>query len=167
MLENYAFLFDVFQFKAGVPTALPIVLGVIMGILLLVCMKIDLKEMILPDLITIPCLVASALLSVVLYEHFVVHLLIGGLVLVLFWMASKVKIRGKNAMGLGDAKLYSWLGFALAQAVFPIIFFAALIGAIHGTVIGLFDSIKDKQVPHGPHIVLATFVVTALAVFAV
>lgn len=126
----------------------------------------DLRQMIIPDWITLPGILISALLSPVMWTSWQGHLASGVLAGVIFWGLATIKVRGQYAMGLGDVKLYAWLGFVFAQAVLPIMLLASIIGLLVAGLVGLIgkSSIRDKRFPHGPHIVLASYLVAIVCI---
>jgi len=107
--------------------------------LLIVCAVIDLRLMIIPDVITLPMIVLTPLVVYLSPDLDWVSALIGvvagGLSLYaiawFYWL-----IRREVGMGMGDVKLLAaiggWLGY---QAVIPTIFYGSLLGAITGIAV--------------------------------
>lgn len=124
--------------------------------LMVVCSVIDLRLMIIPDVISIPMMALtpivvwlhpdldmfSALLGVALGAGFLYA------VAWIYWI-----IRKEYGLGFGDVKLLGaiggWLGY---QAVFPTLFLGSIIGSILGVVaLGLAKKLSFKaRVPFGP-----------------
>jgi len=124
--------------------------------LMVVCSVIDMRHMIIPDVISIPMI---CLVPVVAYFHpdldiwsAVWGVLLGGgslyLVAWVYWL-----IRREVGLGLGDVKLLAaiggWLGY---QAIMPTVFVGSILGAVWGVSLMLISrkgSLKTA-IPFGP-----------------
>jgi leader peptidase (prepilin peptidase)/N-methyltransferase len=110
--------------------------AVIFTCLLIVCSVIDLRFMIIPDVISLPMI---ALTPAVVFLHpdldwmsALIGVVAGGgslyAIAWLYWL-----IRREVGMGMGDVKLLAgiggWLGY---QAIIPTIFYGSLLGAVTG-----------------------------------
>ena len=132
--------------------------------LLLVTSAIDLRHMIIPDVISLPMILATPL---VVYLHpdldatsAAVGVLLGGFVLYaiawLYWM-----VRREIGMGMGDVKLLAaiggWLGY---QAVLPTIFYGSVLGALAG--IGVMAASRRMTlrtaIPFGPFLAIGAII---------
>ena len=124
--------------------------------LMIVCSAIDLKYMIIPDVISIPMILVT---PIIVYYHpeldwksALFGVVVGGGVLYfvawIYWM-----LRREIGLGFGDVKLLAavggWLG---VQAIVPTI----LIGSVLGTVVGMGALLVNRQMslksalPFGP-----------------
>ncbi|MEZ4742234.1 MAG: prepilin peptidase [Bdellovibrionota bacterium] len=124
--------------------------------ILITCSVIDIHLKIIPDVISLPMIVATPL---VIYLHpelswqsGLLGVLLGGgslfLIAWIYWL-----LRHQVGMGMGDVKLLAgiggWLGY---QAVFPTI----LVGSISGSVVGLIGLLVTRnmalsaKIPFGP-----------------
>ncbi|MDH4222546.1 MAG: prepilin peptidase [candidate division Zixibacteria bacterium] len=128
---------------------------------------IDLKFRIIPDIITLPGMMAglgfSLLTNSPAFLQALIGLLTGGGVLYLIAIIGD-KVFKKESMGGGDIKLAAMLGAFLGwQKVLLVFFLASFIGAISGIIILLFSkSLREKRlIPFGPFLAIATL----LAVF--
>ena len=140
----------------------------ILSICFIVIFFIDLKHFIIPNEITYPLMVIGFLksfdpnLNTNLFPNFL-NSLIGGLFgFAIIWLIIFIykKLRNKEGMGLGDAKLLSAMGFWFGWVSIPfIIFFSSAIALL--SVIP--DLIKNKkklssQIPFGPYIIIGNVV---------
>ena len=140
----------------------------ILSICFIVIFFIDLKHFIIPNEITYPLMVIGFLksfdpnLNTNLFPNFL-NSLIGGLFgFAIIWLIIFIykKLRNKEGMGLGDAKLLSAMGFWFGWVSIPfIIFFSSAIALL--SVIP--DLIKNKknlssQIPFGPHLIIGNII---------
>lgn len=124
--------------------------------LMLVCSVIDLRLMIIPDVISIPMILVSPL---VFYLHpdldwksSLIGIVAGGGVLYaiawLYWL-----VRKEVGMGFGDVKLLAaiggWLGY---QSIGPTIFFASVVGSVLGIIMIIVSRNMNLKsaIPFGP-----------------
>jgi prepilin signal peptidase PulO-like enzyme (type II secretory pathway) len=127
------------------------------------CAVIDLKSMIIPNVITYPLLLGLLLGAPFLWQDWVTHLVAGLVCAAVFVSASFLKIRGQYAMGMGDAKLYTVAGLLLGLGALPCV----IIATLSGTIIGLIQlrGAVDRHLPHGPHIALGILVMIVVGCF--
>jgi leader peptidase (prepilin peptidase)/N-methyltransferase len=127
----------------------------VLGWSLLLVTFIDLDTQTIPDVVTLPGIIlgflASFLIPHVKYWQSFIGILLGGglLYLVAFLYYSLTK---KEGMGGGDIKLMAMIGaFFGYHAVFPVIFFASLIGTLVGVIV-IIGWKKDRKyaIPFGP-----------------
>ena len=76
------------------------------------------------------------------------------------WLLTKIKIKGRQAMGEGDALLAVFMGLFLG---FPKIIVAFYVAFISGAVIGLILIAKRKKkqlspIPFGPFLIFGTII---------
>ena len=136
--------------------------GIIFSILIVIGF-IDLKEMIIPDILVILIIIFTIIYKVLLFLLYSKSpdLLnsIGGLVLssLLFVLIILVS---KGGMGGGDVTLIGSLGFILGiKNIFLTIFLSFILGAIISVIL-LITKIKGKKdpIPFGPFIILGFFI---------
>ncbi|OSM00481.1 prepilin peptidase [Magnetofaba australis] len=150
-------LFSLYHFGLTVEMALVATLGMA----LITLSMIDFDHYILPDVITLPGIVAGLIISVIPavgepFPHWrdaVIGVVAGGGGLWLFaWLFEK--ITGRVGMGFGDVKLVAMLGAWLGWEGLPFtIFGAALIGSIVG-IIWLTATKRGREhpIPFGPYL---------------
>ena len=129
---------------------------------------IDLKHFIIPNEITYPLILIGFFksfdpnLNIFLFPNFI-NSLIGGLFgYIIIWLIIFIykKLRNKEGMGLGDAKLLSVIGFWFGWISIPfVIFFSSAVALI--SVIP--DLIKNKkklssQIPFGPFLIIGCLI---------
>jgi leader peptidase (prepilin peptidase)/N-methyltransferase len=138
--------------------------AVVLISLLIVCGVIDLRHMIIPDVISLPMI---ALTPAVVYLHpdldwqsALLGVVAGGVSLYaiawIYWL-----IRREVGMGMGDVKLLAalggWLGY---QAIIPTIFYGSVLGAVTGlTVMAVTRRITLKTaIPFGPFLAVGAII---------
>ncbi len=161
-----AISFVVIFYFSGI--SLTTLLFFILSICFIVIFFIDLKHFIIPNEITYPLMVIGFLksfdpnLNTNLFPNFL-NSLIGGLFgFAIIWLIIFIykKLRNKEGMGLGDAKLLSAMGFWFGWVSIPfIIFFSSAIALL--SVIP--DLIKNKkklssQIPFGPYLIIGNII---------
>ncbi len=130
---------------------------------LLVIIAIDIRHMIIPDLISLPGIVlgfaASFFNPLVTWQESGLGILLGGGVLYAV-AAGYFLITRRDGMGGGDIKLLAMIGAFLGwQSLFFVIFGSSIIGA----VAGIGAMIKEKKggqtmIPFGPFLAVAALV---------
>ncbi|MGN9164162.1 prepilin peptidase [Tissierellaceae bacterium HCP3S3_D8] len=151
LYSNYIYLID-FIYYATVSS------------ILLIIGFIDLKEMIIPDTLTVMVFIISVIYKVLRYpsSHIMMEFLAGlkGLVLAGILFLTIVLI-SKNGMGEGDIILISVLGFILGiEFILIDIFFSFVLAAIISLFL-LYLKIKTKKdpIPFAPFIIISFFIV--------
>lgn len=156
-----AFFSLALYFKYGLSFSYLIWLAVVSS--LLIVSFIDLNQMIIPDLITLPGIGIGFLLSLFLkqisYIESLIGIIVGGGVLYLIALLF-LNLTGRQGMGLGDIKLFAMIGAWLGWRPLPLII---LISSISGIIIGggaLIISGKrlNKKIPFGPFLSLGTII---------
>lgn len=130
-------------------------INLIVVTLLMFSAVFDLKYMILPDFSSYS-LIAIAILGLWFKDNKWQYLLAGLVSYVFFWLLAKIRIKGKQAMGEGDAPLAAfiglWLGWPLVLVAFYIAF---IIGAVVGGGMLLTKKLRgDSPIPFGPFLIL-------------
>ena len=164
LISALSFVLIFFLFGFSVTT----LLFFILSISFIIIFFIDLKHFIIPNELTYPLMVIGLVksfdpnLNTNLFPNFI-DSLIGGLIgYLIIWLIIFIykKLRNKEGMGLGDAKLLSAIGFWFGWVSIPfIIFFSSAIALL--SVIP--DLIKNKkklssQIPFGPYIIIGNVV---------
>ena len=88
-----------------------------------------------------------------------VNSLIGGLFgYIIIWLIIFIykKLRNKEGMGLGDAKLLSVIGFWFGWASIPFVIFFSSVIALLSVVPDIIKNKKDlsSQIPFGPYLII-------------
>ena len=140
----------------------------ILSICFIVIFFIDLKHFIIPNEITYPLMVIGFLksfdpnLNTNLFPNFL-NSLIGGLFgFAIIWLIIFIykRLRNKEGMGLGDAKLLSAMGFWFGWVSIPFIIFFSSAIAILSVIPDLIKNKKklSSQIPFGPHLIIGNII---------
>jgi len=136
-------------------------LSCLLGWTLLACAWTDLRTMLLPDLLTLPLLVLGLGATAVLdMDALLDHVLATALgYLSLFALAAGYRrLRGRDGLGLGDAKLLAALGAWLGLEALPVaLLMAACLGLLAALVARLagYTVTARTRLPFGPFLALA------------
>ena len=136
----------------------------ILSICFVIIFFIDLKHFIIPNELTYLLMVIGLLksfdpnLNTTLFPN-LVNSLIGGLFgYIIIWLIIFIykKLRNKEGMGLGDAKLLSAIGFWFGWASIPFIIFFSSVIALLSVVPDINKKKKNlsSQIPFGPYIII-------------
>ena len=160
-LTGLAFIF----FYKTLGLSFDFVLICIIFLILLIIFFIDLKHYIIPDslnffLILIGIIKNFTTQDLLKFNYNLPDSLLGGaLGYLIIWLIIFIykKIRNKEAMGLGDAKLLSAFGFLLGiKSIFIILFVASVLGLIFVLPSLLLKNRSSGSIiPFGPFIILA------------
>ena len=162
LISGFSFAICYYFFGISITTLLFFILTICFVIIFF----IDLKHFIIPNELTITLMVIGIIKSIdpdLNYEIFpnFINSVLGGVIgYMLIWLIILFykKVRNKEGMGLGDAKLLSAIGFWFGWVSLPfILFFSSFIALVSV----LPDLIKNKknltsQIPFGPFIILGT-----------
>lgn len=124
--------------------------------LMIVCSFIDIRLMIIPDVISLPMIVLTPLIALLHPDLDWLSAVIGAAagaasLYAIAWVY--YLIRKETGMGAGDVKLLAaiggWLGY---QAIFPTIFYGSVLGAVVGLIaMALTKKLSLKsEIPFGP-----------------
>ena len=127
---------------------------------------IDLKHYIIPNELTFPLMAVGFLksflpnLNQTIFPNYI-NSLIGGIIgYGIIWLIILLykKIRNKDGMGLGDAKLLAVIGFWFGWISIPFVIFLSSVIALIIVIPDLLKKSKklSSQIPFGPHIIIAT-----------
>ena len=162
LISGFSFAICYYFFGISITTLLFFILTICFVIIFF----IDLKHFIIPNELTVTLMVIGIIKSIdpdLNYEIFpnFINSVLGGVIgYMLIWLIILFykKVRNKEGMGLGDAKLLSAIGFWFGWVSLPfILFFSSFIALVSV----LPDLIKNKknltsQIPFGPFIILGT-----------
>ena len=169
LIAAVSFLSIYFIFGTSITTLLLLILSVFFIIIFF----IDLKHYIIPNELTFPLMVIGFLksfdpnLNKAIFPNYI-NSLIGGLIgYLIIWFIIFVykKIRNKEGMGLGDAKLLAVVGFWFGWLSIPFtIFISSLVALIFVTPSVLNKSRNmASQIPFGPYIIIGSIVYVSFA----
>ena len=136
----------------------------ILSIFFVIIFFIDLKHFIIPNELTFPLMAIGLLksfdpnLNQYLFPNFL-NSLIGGVAgYLIIWMIIFIykRLRNKEGMGLGDAKLLSAIGFWFGWISIPFILFFSSFIALVLAIPSLINKSKNlsSQIPFGPYLIL-------------
>ena len=136
----------------------------ILTIFFVIIFFIDLKHFIIPNELTFPLMAIGFLksfdpnLNQYLFPNYIDSLLGGVIGYSIIWLIifAYKKIRNKEGMGLGDAKLLSAIGFWFGWVSIPFILFFSSFVALGFAIPSLVNKSKtmSSQIPFGPYLVL-------------
>ena len=143
------------------------ILLIILFLSFLIIFFIDLKHYIIPNILTFPMMAIGFFKSFdpnlnPIFPNYI-NSLIGGIFgyliiwsIILFYK----KIRNKEGMGLGDAKLLAVIGFWFGWISIPFIIFLSSAIALIIVIPDLLKKSKklSSQIPFGPYIIIATLI---------
>jgi len=122
----------------------------VLGIALVVLAAIDIRVMLLPNVITLPLILGGVLLSAWLDDPSAINRLAGaaaGYVAFAALGALYRGLRGRDGLGLGDAKLMAAAGAWLGWAALPSVL---LLGCIAGLAWALLRLLRGRESWHQP-----------------
>ena len=137
---------------------------IILSVFFVIIFFIDLKHFIIPNSLTFPLMFIGFIKSFdpnldnFLFPNYI-NSLIGGIAgYLIIWLIifAYKKIRNKEGMGLGDAKLLSAIGFWFGWYSIPFVLFLSSIIALGIALPSLIKKSKSlsSQIPFGPYIIL-------------
>ncbi len=146
---------------------------IILSIFFIIIFFIDLKHFIIPNELTYPLMIIGFIksfdpnLNLSIFPNYT-HSLIGGIFgYLIIWSIIYLykKVRNKEGMGLGDAKLMSAIGFWFGWVSIPFIIFISSTVALIIVVPSLIKQSKkiSSEIPFGPYIVIGCIVYVAFA----
>lgn len=139
---------------------------VILSVFFIIIFFIDLKHFIIPNSLTFPLMFIGFIksfdpnLNLNLFPNYIDSLIGGALGYILIWglITLYLKIRNKEGMGLGDAKLLSAIGFWFGWYSIPYVIFLSSLSALMIALPGLINKSKtmSSQIPFGPYLIFGT-----------
>ena len=145
----------------------------ILSIFFIIIFFIDLKHFIIPNVLTFPLMIIGFLksfdpnLNQTIFPNYI-NSLIGGLFgysiiwLIIFFYK---KVRKKEGMGLGDAKLMAVIGFWFGWASIPFTIFISSAVALILVVPSLINRSRkmSSEIPFGPYIIIGCILYVTFA----
>ena len=160
LLVALGFLISFYFFGFSIATLLLFILTVFFVIIFF----IDLKHFIIPNELTFPLMAIGFLksfdpnLNQYLFPNYINSLIggVAGYLIIWFIIFAYKKLRNKEGMGLGDAKLLSAIGFWFGWISIPFILFFSSFVALGFAIPSLMNKSKtmSSQIPFGPYLVL-------------
>ena len=140
------------------------VLLAVLSIFFIIIFFIDLKHYIIPNALTFPLMIIGFAksfdpnLNINLFPNYLNSLIGGILGYLVIWLIILFykKIKDKEGMGLGDAKLLSAIGFWFGWVSIPFIIFLSSVIALIIVTPSLINKSKEmsSQIPFGPYLVI-------------
>ena len=137
---------------------------IILSIFFIIIFFIDLKHYIIPNELTFPLMVIGFIksfdpnLNQTIFPNYINSLLGGVFGYSIIWLIIFFynKVRNKEGMGLGDAKLMAVVGFWFGWASIPFTIFISSIVALVIVIPSLVKKTRDMsaQIPFGPYIII-------------
>ncbi len=161
LIVSFGFLLSFYFFGFTIATLLFFILTIFFTIIFF----IDLKHFIIPNELTFPLMAIGFFksfdpnLNKYLFPDYINSLIggVAGYLIIWFIIFVYKKIKNKEGMGLGDAKLLSALGFWFGWICIPFILFFSSFVALVIAIPSLLKKSKTmtSQIPFGPYLVLA------------
>ena len=140
------------------------ILLAMLSIFFIIIFFIDLKHYIIPNALTFPLMIIGFVksfdpnLNINLFPNYLNSLIGGILGYLVIWLIILFykKIKNKEGMGLGDAKLLSAIGFWFGWVSIPFIIFLSSVIALIIVTPSLINKSKEmsSQIPFGPYLVI-------------
>ena len=169
LLSAISFVVIFHIYGASITTLLLLILS----IFFIIIFFIDLKHFIIPNVLTFPLMVIGFLksfdpnLNQTIFPNYI-NSLIGGLFgysiiwLIIFFYK---KVRNKEGMGLGDAKLMAVIGFWFGWISIPFTIFISSVVALILVIPSLINQSRkmSSEIPFGPYIIIGCILYVTFA----
>ena len=139
---------------------------IILSIFFVIIFFIDLDHFIIPNELTFPLMIIGFLksfdpnINLSLFPNYLDSLIGGVFGYILIWgiITLYLKIRKKEGMGLGDAKLLGAIGFWFGWYSIPYVIFLSSLSALLIALPSLINKSKSlsSQIPFGPYLIFGT-----------
>ena len=169
LLSGISFLAIFFLYGISITTLLLIILS----IFFIIIFFIDLKHYIIPNELTFPLMVIGFIksfypnLNQTIFPNYINSLLGGIFGYSIIWLIIFFykKVRNKEGMGLGDAKLMAVVGFWFGWISIPFTIFISSVVALVLVIPSLLKKTKDMsaQIPFGPYIIIGCILYVSFA----
>ena len=169
LLSGISFLAIFFLYGISITTLLLIILS----IFFIIIFFIDLKHYIIPNELTFPLMVIGFIksfdpnLNQTIFPNYI-NSLLGGIfgysiiwLIILFYK----KVRNKEGMGLGDAKLMAVVGFWFGWISIPFTIFLSSFAALVIVIPSILNKSRNmtSQIPFGPYIIIGCIIYVVFA----
>ena len=146
---------------------------IILSIFFIIIFFIDLKHFIIPNELTFPLMLIGFVksfepnLNQTIFPNYINSLIGGVFGYLIIWLIILFykKVRNKDGMGLGDAKLMAVVGFWFGWASIPFTIFISSFVALIFNVPSLLKKNKNMttQIPFGPYIIIGCIIYVSFA----
>lgn len=160
ILNTFVYIVLFYKFKLSID----FVFLAVLSSLLIIIFFIDLKHMIIPDILIIIILILTILYKIVNYYIYdmsldIINSLIGFIISGFIFLF--IIIVSQGGMGGGDLTLISALGFILGiKLILLNIFLSFIVGAFISILLLIFKiKSRDNPIPFGPFIILSFYIV--------
>ena len=169
LISAISFLFIYFIYGLSITTLLLIILS----IFFIIIFFIDLKHYIIPNELTFPLMLIGFIksfdpnLNQTIFPNYINSLLGGFFGYAVIWLIIFFykKVRNKEGMGLGDAKLMAVVGFWFGWASIPFTIFISSAVALVLVIPSLIKKTRNMsaQIPFGPYIIIGCIIYVTFA----
>ena len=139
---------------------------IVLTIFFIIIFFIDLDHFIIPNELTFPLMIIGFFksfdpnINLSLFPNYIESLIGGVFGYILIWgiITLYMKIRKKEGMGLGDAKLLAAIGFWFGWYSIPYVIFLSSLSALLIALPSLINKSKSmsSQIPFGPYLIFGT-----------
>ena len=146
---------------------------IILSIFFIIIFFIDLKHFIIPNELTFPLIFIGFVksfepnLNQTIFPNYINSLIGGVFGYLIIWLIIFFykKVRNKEGMGLGDAKLMAVVGFWFGWASIPFTIFISSFVALIFSIPSLIKKNKNMatQIPFGPYIIIGCIIYVSFA----
>jgi len=146
---------------------------IILSIFFIIIFFIDLKHFIIPNELTFPLMLIGFVksfepnLNQTIFPNYINSLLGGVFGYLIIWLIILFykKVRNKDGMGLGDAKLMAVVGFWFGWTSIPFTIFISSFVALFFAIPSLIKKNKNMttQIPFGPYIIIGCIIYVSFA----
>ena len=169
LISAISFLLIYFLYGISITTLLLIILS----IFFIIIFFIDLKHYIIPNELTFPLMLIGFVksfdpnLNQTIFPNYINSLLGGFFGYAVIWLIIFFykKVRNKEGMGLGDAKLMAVVGFWFGWASIPFTIFISSAVALVLVIPSLIKKTRNMsaQIPFGPYIIIGCIIYVTFA----
>ena len=162
ILSIFSFFLIYYFFGLTITTLLLMILS----IFFIIIFFIDLKHFIIPNELTFPLMVIGFIksfdpnLNQTIFPNYINSLIggISGYLIIWLIIFFYKKVRKKEGMGLGDAKLMAVIGFWFGSVSIPFVLVVSSVVALFWVTPALIKKSKKltSQIPYGPYIIIAS-----------
>ena len=145
----------------------------ILSIIFIIIFFIDLKHFIIPNVLTFTLMIVGFFksfdpnLNKAIFPNYINSLIGGVMGYLIIWLIIFFykKVRNKEGMGLGDAKLMAVVGFWFGWASIPFTIFISSFVALFFAVPSLLKKTRNMsaQIPFGPYIIIGCIIYVSFA----